>query len=90
MKTTTIGSMAGIELINILKTLDGAISYDGECSTQVAFRLKNGRTVRFGVTDEDVTPIESQGLWVDQYAGLAVEEGDPLSWPSDGDGQSSV
>lgn len=53
-------------IINYLKKLDGAINYDGDYSEQVYFELKNGQRLRFGQNDE------GDGLFVDQYAGLAI------------------
>lgn len=62
---TNISSSNGIDLIQQLKKLDGAISYDGDASVQVIFQLKSGKTLRFGVTDDDVT--ENPGvMWIDQ------------------------
>lgn len=54
-----------------LKKLDGAISYDGDASVQVVFKLANGKTLRIGVTDDDVA--DRPGLWCDQYEGLNRE-----------------
>jgi hypothetical protein len=59
------------ELIALLKKVPGAISYDGDASSQVVLPLKNGNHVRIGITDNDVAP--GQGLWFDQYEGLKVE-----------------
>ncbi|MCD6301058.1 MAG: hypothetical protein J7L82_03195 [Staphylothermus sp.] len=56
--------------IKKLKLLDGAINYDGDASIQVLFILSNGKTLRFGITDDDVT--DKPGLWVDQYKGLLL------------------
>lgn len=67
---TTISSDLGLDLITKLKGLEGAISYDGDASCQVVFMLTNGKTLRFGVTDDDVG---SGMLWVDQYEGLALK-----------------
>lgn len=54
-------------LIYRLKRMVGAIPYDGELSTQVVFKLANGKTLRIGVTDGDDT------IWCDQYEGLFGE-----------------
>lgn len=62
---------SSMSLIHKLKQLDGAISYDGECSTQVVFELKNGKTLRIGITDDDVAEVP--GIWCDQYQGLLGE-----------------
>ena len=61
-----------VNFINKLKTLDGATNYDGTASAQVIFVLDNGKTLRFGITDDDVT--DSPGLWFDQYEGLLIED----------------
>lgn len=61
----------GVEFISRLKKLPGAISYDGDASVQVAFKLSNGKVLRIGVTDEDIA--ESPGLWADNYPGLFGE-----------------
>lgn len=66
----------GVSFIQRLKALDGAIPYDGDASAQVVFRLANGKTLRIGVTDDDVA--EEPGLWCDQYEGLPIKGGDPL------------
>ena len=58
------------EFIAELKKLDGAIDYDGDCSCQVIFRLANGKTLRIGITDDDVAA--RLGLTCDQYEGLAI------------------
>lgn len=63
-------SDATVGFIDLLKKLDGAVSYDGDASFQVVFKLKNGKTLRFGITDDD---IGSGFLWVDQYEGLNGE-----------------
>ena len=60
--------------IDKLKKLDGAIEYDGSCSSQVIFRLANGRTLRISRTDDDVAV--TPGLHCDQYEGLALIGGD--------------
>lgn len=54
-----------------LKKLDGAIKYDGDASVQVMFKLANGKTLRIGITDDDVA--ERKGIWCDQYQGLAIK-----------------
>ncbi len=62
------------ELIQKLKKLDGAIPYDGECSSQVVFKLANGKTLRIGITDADTFEEgEDPGIWCDQYEGLFKE-----------------
>ncbi len=49
------------------------MEYDGDASCQVIFKLANGRTLRFGVTDDDVA--DHPGLmWIDQYGGLTEGE----------------
>lgn len=60
-----------VAFIEALKGIDGALSYDGDCSVQVVFQLKNGKVLRFGITDEDVA--RGQGLWFDQFPGLFGE-----------------
>lgn len=42
----------GIQLIRELKTLKGAMDYDGDCSFQVLFELRNGTNLRLGVTED--------------------------------------
>ncbi len=68
---TNINSTDGIDLIQELKKVDGAIPYDGNASCQVVFLLKNGKTLRFCVTDDDVAM--HKGLVIDQYEGLNRE-----------------
>ena len=72
MNPTSINSDQGLSLIRLLKGCEGAIDYDGSASSQVLFMLANGKTLRFGVTDDDVT--DKPGLWVDQYPGLALRK----------------
>jgi len=56
------------DVIRNLKKLPSAISYDGEMSTQVVFKLTNGSYLRIGQT-EDV-----DGIWCDEgYKGLFGE-----------------
>lgn len=69
---TNINADDGGELIEQLKTLRGAISYDGDASCQVVFLLANGDTLRFGVTDDDVAEHPGS-MWLDQYTGLNDE-----------------
>lgn len=77
IQSTEVGAHVGIDLINKLAKVPGACTFLGECSTQVSFRLKNGKVLRFGVTDDDVA--EKQGLWFDMceinhLEGLEVNE----------------
>ncbi len=58
------------ELIKLLKKVAGAINYDGDASTQVMFKMRDGKNLRIGITDEDVAP--GQGLWFDDYEGLKI------------------
>jgi len=58
------------DFIDRLKKLDGAIPYDTDCSSQVVFRLANGKTLRVGITDNDVA--ETPGIFCDQYEGLGI------------------
>jgi hypothetical protein len=53
------------QVISKLKTLKGAIDYDGDYSTQVVFLLANGETLRFVENDEGE-------FFIDQYRGLAI------------------
>ena len=56
------------DLITALKKLPSAISYDGEISRQVVFKLANGNYLRIGQTEE----VEE--LWCDEgYKGLSGE-----------------
>lgn len=67
---TNIKTKDALNLINTLKKISGAIPYDGVASSQVVFKLGNGKTLRLGVTDEDTgTGL----LWIDQYEGLNGE-----------------
>lgn len=67
--------MEAVNFVESLKKLEGAISYDGNASTQVLFYLANGRVLRIGVTDEDVG--DRAGLWADQYLFEETICGDP-------------
>lgn len=58
-----------IKLISELKKIKGAISYDGDASSQVLLPVKDGRHLRIGVTDDDVG---SGKLWFDYYEGLQL------------------
>ena len=73
---TNIDPKESYDLIEILKTFDGAIDYDGSASSQVYFELKNGKRLRFMVCDSDVG---NDKLRVDQYEGLAIigQDGKP-------------
>lgn len=64
------------DIICHLKRMDGAMEYDGSCSSQVIFKLTNGKTLRFCVCDDDVAgdSIEHQGLQIDQFGGLTTGE----------------
>jgi len=59
-----------IEFIEELKQIKGAIQYDGDASVQVLLPQKDGRTLRVGVTDDDVSDGK---LWWDHYKGLFGE-----------------
>jgi hypothetical protein len=63
--------MNAYEFIDRLKAIHGSISYDGDASTQVVFKLANGKTLRIGVTDDDDTGDSE--IWCDQYTGLLNE-----------------
>ncbi len=52
---TDLDAKAGHALIAKLKTMEGAMDYDGVISEQVAFELKDGRLLRFCVTDADAS-----------------------------------
>ncbi len=69
--------MSDLEFIRKLKELPGAISYDGDASVQVAFKLAGGEVLRIGLTDEDVA--DAPGLWADNYRGLFGELEEPCS-----------
>ena len=66
---STISPGQSLTLIQKLKEFDGAIDYDGDCSCQVYFKLKNGKRLRFAVCDGDVG---NPCLAIDQYPGLAI------------------
>lgn len=72
MTPTSISSDDGLALIDLLRGMEGGMDYSGDASSQVIFKLANGRTLRFGVTDDDVA--EHPGLWIDQYGGLTGAE----------------
>jgi hypothetical protein len=63
--TITSEDFSSGRIITKLKTLKGAIDYDGDYSTQVVFLLANGETLRFLMNDE------GQFL-IDQFRGLAI------------------
>ena len=57
-----------MDLITKLKQLPSAISYDGEISRQVIFKLTNGKYLRIGETEE------VEDIWCDEgYEGLFGE-----------------
>lgn len=58
---------ACVAFVNELKKLTGAISYDGDYSCQVMFKLANGDNLRIGCTDE------VPGIWCDQYGSRNVQ-----------------
>lgn len=60
-----------LNLIYELKKIDGAISYDGECSVQVKIPTKDGNYLRVGITDPDVS--NESGIWWDYYPGLQLK-----------------
>lgn len=62
-----------VAFVEYLKTLDGAVEYDGCASIQVMFQLKNGKNLRIGITDDDLCDRNHKGLWVDQYGGLKIK-----------------
>jgi hypothetical protein len=64
-------------LIQLLKQVPGAVSYDGDVSTQVVLYLKDGSHIRIGITDNDVA--ETPGLWFDRYEGFNNELNGRLS-----------
>jgi hypothetical protein len=59
------------DLIQELKKVKGAISYDGDCSVQVLLPTTDNKYLRVGVTDDDVA--EKPGIWFDYYEGLNGE-----------------
>lgn len=52
-----------IQLIQELKQVQGALSYDGDASCQVLLPIKDNKYLRIGVTDDDVAEV--QGIWFD-------------------------
>ncbi len=57
-----------MDLIRKLKQLPSGISYDGEISEQVVFKLANGKYLRIGGTEE------VDDIWCDEgYEGLFGE-----------------
>ena len=53
-------------LIKEARQVPGGYVYDGICSTQICFPLKNGGELRFSLCDDD----ESDGEWhIDHYDG---------------------
>jgi hypothetical protein len=57
-----------VKLIQELKKIPGAISYDGEVSIQVLLPTMNGKHLRVGVSDD------VPGVWHDYYAGLPIDK----------------
>lgn len=70
MDSLILANDKALAFVQALKGLDGAIPYDGDASSQVVFLLANGKTLRIGVTDNDVG---SGFLWFDQYDGLKIK-----------------
>ena len=64
-------SIKGISLIEELKKVKGAVSYDGDCSTQVLLPTTDNKYLRVGITDDDVA--ETPGIWFDYHEGLNNE-----------------
>ena len=65
------------DLIQELKKVKGAISYDGDCSVQVLLPTTDNKYLRVGVTDDDVA--EKPGIWFDYYEGLNNELNNELN-----------
>ena len=61
-----------IELIEELKKVNGALPYDGDASVQVLLPTIDGRILRVGVTDNDVSEAPDK-VWFDYYKGLNEE-----------------
>lgn len=61
-----------IELIEELKKVKGALSYDGNASVQVLLPTNDGKRLRVGYTDEDVAKHPGK-IWFDYYEGLFGE-----------------
>lgn len=59
-----------IQLIRELKKIPGALSYDGDVSTQVLLPTVEGKYLRVGITDAD---IDTGKLWFDYYEGLKIK-----------------
>ena len=55
------------KFIEQLKKIEGAIDYDGNYSTQVMFKLANGKNLRIGIGDE-----ENSEIFCDQFEGLGI------------------
>lgn len=60
-----------IALIQELKKVKGAKNYDGDASTQVLLPTNDGRFLRVGQTDDDVT--DNPTIWFDYYVGFNNE-----------------
>jgi hypothetical protein len=61
-----------IDIIQELKKVVGAHSYDGDASLQVLLPTVDGRMLRIGITDEDVADLPGE-IWFDYYPGLNSE-----------------
>lgn len=61
-----LNELEEIALVQILKRVKGAVSYDGDASVQVLLPTEGGQYIRIGVTDEDVAA--KPGLWFEYPA----------------------
>lgn len=66
VEATKINAKQGMALIDQLVRLLDTKPFLGECSLQVYIKLADGRTLRFGVTDDDVSKCPNK-LWVQIY-----------------------
>ncbi len=66
IEATKINEGQGMALIDQLVRLLGTKPFLGECSIQVYIKLADGKTLRFGVTDDDVSGCPGK-LWVQVY-----------------------
>lgn len=61
-----------VDLVDYLKQVEGAISYDSDSCCQVLLPLKGGGHLRIGVSDhkEALFPFS---IWADRYQGLPIQ-----------------
>lgn len=70
-----VDERSGIDLITALKTVSGALVYDGDASIQVLLPLASGGYLRVGMTDSDLNDDGVPAIWADRYQGLPIVGG---------------